>query len=66
MAQQQISFQSEALASATYDDETERLEITFTSGRDYTFEGVPSRVFEELRDAASPGRYFHQNIKGAY
>lgn len=57
---------SQALVSATYDPDTTRLDILFSSGRTYTFENVPQRVFEELRDAPSPGQYYHGYIKGAY
>jgi hypothetical protein len=42
------------------------LDITFTSGRTFSFENVPRKVFEGLRDADSPGSFFHANIKGAY
>jgi KTSC domain len=59
-------FQSAALSFAEYDTDSEQLEITFTSGKSYTFERVPQNIFEALRDAGSPGSYFHQNIKGRY
>lgn len=57
---------STAISGATYDDETEEMEITFTSGQSYTFNGVPKSVFEGLEQAGSPGQYYHQNIKGRY
>ena len=63
-------FQSAALSRAAWtphgegDDGT--LDITFTSGRTFTYEGVPQRVFEELRDAPSPGSFYHSNIKDRY
>lgn len=63
---------SSALRSASFEiDETSgadrgTLDIQFTSGRSYTYENVPQRVFEELRDAGSPGQYFHSSIKDRY
>ena len=66
MAIQQVQLASTALASASYNDEDETLDITFQNGRSYTYEGVPSEVFEALRDARSPGTYFFQNIKYRY
>jgi KTSC domain len=66
MTQLSARFQSTALSFAEYDTESEQLEITFTSGQSYTFERVPMNVFENLRDAGSPGSFYHQNIKGRY
>lgn len=66
MTQLSARFQSTALSFAEYDTESEQLEITFTSGQSYTFERVPQNIFEALRDAGSPGSYYHQNIKGRY
>jgi hypothetical protein len=58
--------QSSALQGADYDPDTSQLTISFRSGKSYTFENVPERVFTELQDAASPGAYFHQYIKDQY
>ena len=66
VAIQQVALSSTALSSASYDDESETLEITFQNGRTYTYDGVPSEVFTALRDARSPGTYFLQNIKDRY
>lgn len=57
---------STALSSARYDTDTEEMEIVFTSGSSYTFNNVPQKVFEDLRDSGSPGQYYHRNIKGRY
>jgi hypothetical protein len=59
-------FTSTALTRGAYDTETEELEITFGSGRTYTFENVPEAIWNGLRDASSPGTYFTQQIKGRY
>lgn len=65
-----IDLQSTALARASYqlDDEADvgTLDVTFTSGRTYTHENVPQKVFEGLRDAQSPGSYYNNEIKGVY
>ncbi len=57
---------STAIESVGYDPESETLEIEFTSGGVYRYEGVPSEVFEEFMNSDSFGSYFQQNIKGAY
>lgn len=63
-------FTSTALSRASFtirdDDPDGTLDITFASGRTFTYENVPVSVWEGLRDAQSPGSYFHANIKDAY
>lgn len=66
MARRAQSLNSSALASAEYDDETQVLEVTFTSGGSYSFSGVPAEIYEGLVGDSSPGRYYHRNIKGIY
>ena len=57
---------STALAYASYDDETETLEIDFVNGRSYTHVGVPQSVYDALAIAPSPGEFYNQQIKGQY
>ena len=66
MARHETRLNSSALSSASYDDETLQLEVTFTSGTGYTFNSVPLEIYEGLVSAPSPGRYFHSQIKGVY
>ena len=66
MSQTTVQLQSTALRSATYDDEREQLSLTFASGEVFDFEGIPQDVFDGLRNATSPGRYYHQFIKDQY
>jgi KTSC domain len=60
------SLNSTALSSAAYDDESMELEITFASGRTYTFHEVPKNVYDSLVSASSPGSYYNSEIKGIY
>jgi len=66
MAVQQQALNSSVLSSASYDDETKTLELTFSSGRSYTYSQVPPEVFENLVSAPSHGRYFNDFIKGIF
>lgn len=66
MSVRTAALSSTALASASYDDESQELEITFTSGRSYTFQSVPADIYEGLVASPSPGSYYNQNIKGIY
>ena len=46
--------------------ETQELEITFTSGRGYTYNNVPENVWESFCSARSAGSYFASQIKDRY
>lgn len=61
-----VPIRSTAIVSASYDEATQEMDVTFTNGRTYTHPGVPSSVFESLQRASSPGSYYNQNIKGVY
>ena len=42
------------------------LKITFTSGAEYLYQGVPANVYEAFLMAPSKGKFFHENIAGRY
>jgi KTSC domain len=57
---------SSNVASAGYDGPTATLEVEFNNGNIYQYFDVPELVYEEFRQAASPGQFLNTNIKGAY
>ena len=57
---------SSLLASASYDAGARTLTVVFNTGRSYTYQNVDQSVFEGLRSATSPGRFFGQQIRGAF
>ena len=57
---------SSVLASAVFDEATNRLTVVFKSGRSYDFFDIPTDVWTGLKKADSKGRYFTQNIKGKF
>ena len=57
---------SSTITSAEYDDEARELDITFTSGKTYRYFNVPLEIYAELLDAGSKGKFFNDNIKGAF
>jgi hypothetical protein len=61
-----IYLNSSAILGAEYDFWSHVLTIQFTSGGVYDFHGVPVSVFQALVNAASPGRYYNQCIRGRY
>ena len=60
-----IPVESSDLASVGYDSKNSVLEIEFKSGGIYQYSGVPQPVYDDLMNAASKGKYFHQYIKNS-
>lgn len=61
-----IPVSSSMIASVGYDPETSVLEVTFSNGRTYEYEGVPSHVFDGMIHASSVGRFFIDNVRDIY
>jgi hypothetical protein len=57
---------SSAIREIEFDELTHRLYITFTSGKTYTYYGVPRSVYERFAHAASKGAFFNDFIKDRY
>ena len=46
--------------------ENKQLNITFNSGSTYVYLDVPEKIFDDMLEAESVGKYFHANIRGVY
>lgn len=57
---------SSSIQSCEYDDETNEMHITFSSGGKYRFEKVSKEIYDGLAAAESPGSYFHRFIRRKY
>ena len=57
---------SSNLASADYSPETRAMTIHFKSGGVYTYADVDESVYDGLLSAASPGKYFADQIKDTF
>ncbi len=57
---------SSDISSMGYDEAAQTLEIEFQSGGVYQYFGVPHKVFSEMINSVSCGKYFHSNIKDVY
>ena len=49
-----------------YDEAARELDITFTSGKTYTYFEVPKQVYERFLKASSKGQFFNDCIKDEY
>lgn len=63
---EQIITNSKTISKVEYTEETQKLIITFTTGKRYEYSAVPFSVVREMLAADSVGSYFAQNIKGVY
>jgi hypothetical protein len=61
-----INVSSSNIESIGYDEDNKMLEIKFKSGGIYQYKGVPSKVFQNLMNASSHGKYFSAFIKDKY
>lgn len=61
-----VRFGSSMMASAGYDAVTRVLEIEFVTGAVYHYFDVPLDLYQELLDAPSHGRFFHNRIRGIF
>jgi hypothetical protein len=61
-----VDLQSTLLNAATYQDQGAFLDLEFRSGASYRYIGVPERVYQELLNAESKGRYFNQHIRNRF
>ena len=57
---------SSAISRAVYDDNSRTLSLWFKDSGLYVYFDVPPDVFDGLKAASSPGRYFCDAIKGRY
>ena len=58
--------ESTTLATVSYNEAQELLQLEFCSRAVYLYFGVPPAVHQALLDAPSKGRYFNQTIRGQY
>ena len=57
---------SSVIRSFRYDPPGRRLDITFQTGRAYSYHDVPQTVAEAMRDAVSKGEYFNAHVRDRY
>lgn len=63
---ERVPVTSSNIEALGYDADSQTLEVEFRSGATYQYFDVPERIFEEFRDANSPGGYLAAHIKGFY
>jgi len=61
-----ISVHSSAIRAVGYDEQSQRMKITFTEGKTYDFCRVPPHVYNGLLSASSKGTYYNDHIRDKY
>jgi len=57
---------SSNISEIGWDEETGTLEVLFTTGSVYQYDGVPVTTYQSLLHAPSIGSYFARNIRPLY
>ena len=57
---------SSAISRIDYNAAARELHVTFTSGRRYSYSGVPAEVYHQFCRAASKGEFFNALIRDRY
>ena len=57
---------SSYLESVGYDASSATLEVEFTDGAIYQYFNVPERIYQNLMEATSHGRYFYDYIRDSF
>jgi hypothetical protein len=60
------SVASSAISSVGYDERSSVLEVEFESGAVYDYFDVPPKVYEDLLNASSKGKFVSQRIRDRY
>ena len=54
------------IISVGYEDGDQTLEVEYTGGDVYQYQGVPRSTSDEMMGAPSPGEYFHASVLNAF
>ena len=57
---------SHVVRAFSYEPAERRLDVRFTSGRDYSYYDVPLEVFEAMARSFAKGEFFNRQIRGRY
>jgi hypothetical protein len=57
---------STAIRFISYDADSERLSVTFVTGRRYIYENVPEKIYDEFLNASSRGQFFNFEIRDRF
>ena len=66
MAEMSFRPASSNVEEVSFDDSTDTLTVTFSSGDSYNYLNVPASVYRQFQAAPSAGAFVHRQLKGRY
>jgi len=57
---------STVIRSFSYDADERRLDVTFVSGRRYSYHDVPQDLFNEMKLSFAKGEFFNRRVRGHF
>lgn len=66
MASDSFRPSSSNIDEATYDEDTQTLTVSFSSGSTYDYHNVDRAVWQSFKNAPSAGQFFQRTIRGFY
>ncbi|MCC0179173.1 lysine--tRNA ligase [Waterburya agarophytonicola K14] len=61
-----LKSQSNVIKDFDYDEDQQKLRITFNNGNVYQYSDVPEKIYQELKETSSVGQYFNSQIKDKF
>jgi hypothetical protein len=61
-----VSVNSGAISQVEYHNKKKTLEVLFRDGSSAVYKNLDRKVYEEMMEAESIGKYFNYNIRGVY
>ncbi|MDO9223149.1 MAG: KTSC domain-containing protein [Caulobacter sp.] len=61
-----MPFNSTAIRDIRYEDDRQKLFVTFTNGGEYVYVGVPGELHRSFVEADSQGRFFVEEIRDRF
>jgi len=54
------------ITDVSYNESNKNMDIRLKNGKEYTFEDVPQKVYDDFMEAKSKGEYFNRIIRKQY
>lgn len=61
-----IDVYSSNIERIAYDEKQKELLVAFNKGIEYFYVNVPKKLYEEMLNSSSKGKYLNEKIKGSY
>ena len=63
---EKVTSTSSMIKSFAYDEDAKILAVTFKNNSEWYYHNVPEKIFNDMKESDSHGKFFLANIKGKY